>query len=77
VAAAVTTLLMIVAAVFAAPFWFLTFLPVWLEQGRLFLVTLPIALLGASAVYLLAVGGTSRLLARRELELLARVLAEE
>ena len=77
VAAAVTGLLMLVAAALASPFVFLAFLPVLLEQGRLFLVALPLALLGALALYLLAVGGASRLLARREPELLARVLAEE
>ena len=77
VAVAVTGLLMLVAAALASPFWFLAFLPVLLREGRLFLVTVPLALLGASAVYLLAVGAASRLLARREPELLARVLAEE
>ena len=77
VAVAVTGLLMFVAAALAAPFVFLAFLPVLLEQGRLFLLTVPLALLGASAVYLLVVGAASRLLARREPELLARVLAEE
>jgi len=77
VAVAITGLLMLAAAALAAPFWFLAFLPVWLDSGRLFLVTVPLALLGASAVYLLVVGAASRLLARREPELLARVLAEE
>jgi ABC-2 type transport system permease protein len=77
VAAAVTALLLSVAAALAVPFWFLAFLPVWLERGRLLLLTVPLALVGASAVYLLAVGVASWLLARREPELLARVLAEE
>jgi ABC-2 type transport system permease protein len=60
----------------AAPFVFLCWLPLLLEAPLLWLLALPLALVGAGAVYALLVGGAERLLRRREPELLERILAE-
>jgi len=60
----------------SAPFAFLAWLPLLLESPRLWLVSLPLALAGATAAYLMLVSGAARLLSRREPELLERVLGE-
>jgi ABC-2 type transport system permease protein len=76
-AALLSALLMFVAVVLASPFMLLAYLPVLLEDLRLLVFTLPLAVVGAASCYLLLVKATSGLLTRREPELLARVLAEE
>ena len=58
-------------------FAFLAWLPWLLETPWLWLATLPMALAGAAAVYAMMVAAAARLLARREPEVLARVLGEE
>ncbi|MGE0452246.1 MAG: hypothetical protein AB7O37_06385 [Vicinamibacteria bacterium] len=60
----------------SGPFAFLAWLPTLLGRPALALVTLPLALLGAAAVYALLVLWAGGLLSRREPELLERVLAE-
>jgi ABC-2 type transport system permease protein len=60
----------------SAPFAFLAWLPVLLEEPRLWLVSLPLALAGAAATYAMLVAGAARLLRRREPELLERILGE-
>jgi ABC-2 type transport system permease protein len=77
VAAAMGGALMVLALVVAAPFAFLAGLPIWLERRGLFLVTLPLAVAGAASVYAMLTAGAARLLARREPDLLSRVLCEE
>jgi hypothetical protein len=76
-AAVVAALLMVGALALAAPFAFLAWLPLLLDRPAFWLVSLPLALAGAGAVYVLLVLGAERLLLRREPELLARMLAEE
>jgi ABC-2 type transport system permease protein len=76
-AALLSGFLMMVALFLASPFVFLAFLPVLLSDRRLLLLTVPMALAGAAACYLLLVKAAAGLLTRREPELLARVLAEE
>jgi ABC-2 type transport system permease protein len=76
-AAAVTGLLLIAVMLLSAPFVFLAWLPVLLQEPVYTLFFLPLALLGSGAVYALLLAGAARLLRRREPELLARVLAEE
>jgi len=61
----------------ASPFVFLGWLPLLLDQPWLALVSLPLALAGAAAVYALLVAGAARVLRRREPELLERVLEGE
>jgi len=60
----------------AAPFVFLCWLPLLLDTPLLWLLTLPLALLGAAAAYALMVAGAERVLLSREPEMLERVLAE-
>jgi ABC-2 type transport system permease protein len=60
----------------ASPFVFLCWLPLLVELPVLWLITLPLAVLGAAAVYALLLGGAEALLRRREPELLERILAE-
>ncbi len=76
-AAVVMLLAMGVTFVGTAPFAFLAWLPQPLGQPWLFGVTLPLSLAGAAAVYFMAASGASRLLLRREPELLARMRGEE
>ena len=76
-AALATAVLMAAALALCAPFIFLAFLPVLLERRGLLLATVPLAVAGAVAVYLLLVAAAERLLRPREPELVARVLAEE
>jgi ABC-2 type transport system permease protein len=61
----------------AAPFAFLAWLPQLLGERWLFVLTLPLALAGACAIYFMATSGAARLLVRREQELLARLRGEE
>jgi hypothetical protein len=75
-AALLNALLFAVTLLVAAPFVFLCWLPLLLEAPVLWVLTLPVAVLGAAAVYALLVGGAERLLRRREPELLERILAE-
>jgi ABC-2 type transport system permease protein len=65
-----------VALVCAAPFAFLAWLPLLLERPWLWFVSLPLALGGAGAVYAMLLAGAARLFARREPELLERILGE-
>lgn len=60
----------------SAPFVFLAWLPALLRLPALGFVSLPLALLGALAVYGMLVAWAAGLLERREPELLERVLAE-
>jgi ABC-2 type transport system permease protein len=60
-----------------APFAFLAWLPSLLDEPWLAVVTLPLGLAGAAAIYAMMVAGAARLLSRREPEVLARVLGEE
>lgn len=73
----VATALMVGALAASAPFAFLAWLPWLLRRTALWAVTLPLALAGAGAAYTLLVVVASRLLERREPELLARVLGDE
>jgi uncharacterized protein (DUF2062 family) len=61
----------------ASPFVFLGWLPLLLGQPWLWVVSLPLALAGAVAVYALLVAGATRIFQRREPELLERVLEGE
>jgi ABC-2 type transport system permease protein len=75
-AAAVTgALLFLGALVVSAPFVMLTWLPVGYGRPWLWLVTLPLAVAGAAAVYGMLVAGAASLLQRREPEVLERMLA--
>ncbi len=73
-AALMGMLLLGAVAAMAAPFVFLTWLPVLLESPPLWLITLPLAILGGLAVYAMLVLGAERVLRAREPELLERVL---
>ena len=73
----VTMLAMAGALALSSPFAFLAWLPHLLEDHRLWLLTLPLSLAGAIAVYGMLTAGASALLTRREPDLLARVLGEE
>jgi ABC-2 type transport system permease protein len=64
------------ALALAAPFAFLAALPHLLGRPALAAAALPLALLGAAAVYVMLLLGAGNLLARREPELLERVLSE-
>lgn len=74
--AALAFLVLIVALAVAAPFAFLGWLPLLLGAPLLWLVSLPLALAGAAAVYAMLVAGAETLLLRREPELLERILVE-
>jgi ABC-2 type transport system permease protein len=76
-AAAFAALLMVAALAVSAPFAFLAWLPLLLQNGALWWISLPLALAGAAAVYAMLLAGAERLLLRREPDLVARMLAEE
>ena len=76
-AAAVSLVAMTVTLAIVAPFAFLAWLPQLLGEAWLFVLTLPLALAGACAVYFMATSGAARLLLRREPELLARLRGDE
>jgi hypothetical protein len=65
------------ALAISSPFVFLAWLPLLLERPALWAITLPLALAGAAAVYAMLVSAASRLLERREPELVERMLGEE
>jgi hypothetical protein len=73
----VSLLLTFAALLVSSPFVFLLWLPHQLGIEQLWLVTLPLGLAGALAVYAIAVGFAEKLFLRREPDLLARVLGEE
>src|SRR5207249_2288233 len=75
-AAALGALFFAATLVVAAPFVFLAWLPMWLERPLLWILSLPLALAGAGAVYAMLVAGAARVLERREPDLLQRVLGE-
>jgi hypothetical protein len=70
-------LLLVVALTLASPFAFLAWLPILLGRPWLWVLSLPLALAGAGAVYAMLVAGAARLFTRREPEILARILGEE
>jgi ABC-2 type transport system permease protein len=74
--ALVSAALLFVVATLCAPFILLAWLPVLLDRLNLWLVTLPLALVGAFGVYAMLVILAERLLVRREPELLERILGE-
>jgi len=76
-AALVSLVAMFGALAVSSPFAFLAWLPYLLGQHRLWLLTLPLALGGAAAVYGMLTAGAAALLARREPDLVARALGEE
>ena len=75
--ALVTMFAMAGALALSSPFAFLAWLPHLLEEHRLWLLTLPLSVAGAVALYGMLTAGAATLLARREPDLLARVLGEE
>jgi hypothetical protein len=74
---AVATAASAVTLVVSSPFAFLAWLPLLMRRPLLWLLTLPLALAGAAAVYGMLTAGAASLLVRREPELLARALGEE
>lgn len=75
-AAVLGALLLTAALVVASPFVFLAWLPLLLGTRWLWAASLPLALVGAVAVYAMLVAGAERVLTRREPELLERILGE-
>jgi hypothetical protein len=69
-------LLLGAALLLAAPFAFLAWLPLLLGRPLLWLVSLPLALAGAAAVYAMLLAGAARLFSGREPELIERILGE-
>jgi ABC-2 type transport system permease protein len=77
VAALATVVATVLALAVSLPFAFLIGLPHLLGEHRLWVLTLPLALAGAAAVYALLTAAAAALLARREPDLVARILDEE
>ena len=75
-AALVSAMMLAGALLLASPFVFLAWLPPLLETPRLWWISLPLSLTGAVAVYTMMVGMAARLLARREPDLMERILGE-
>jgi len=75
-AAALATLLMFAALAISAPFVFLAWLPWLLGRPWLAMVTLPVGLSGALAVYGMLVAGAAGLFSSREPEFLEAALVE-
>jgi ABC-2 type transport system permease protein len=69
-----SALLLTAALVVSGPFVFLVWLPLLLGRPALSVLTLPLALAGAAAVYAMLIAGAERLLMRREPEVLERIL---
>jgi ABC-2 type transport system permease protein len=67
---------LVVVLALSAPFVFLAWLPSLLRLPALGLLTLPLGLLGALAVYAMLVARAAEVLERREPELLERILGE-
>jgi ABC-2 type transport system permease protein len=65
------------AALMTLPFAFLAALPLLVGQSVWGLVSIPLALAGASGAYFMLLSAAARLLERREAALVARILAEE
>lgn len=76
-ASLVSLLMLSLVVLVSSPFTFLAWFPLLYGQPWLWLASLPLALCGALSVYALLVGAAAGQLARREPELLARVLGEE
>jgi ABC-2 type transport system permease protein len=72
-----TVLAMAATLVLSLPFAFLAWLPDLMGEHRLWALTLPLGLGGAAAAYGMLTAAAAGLLARREPDLLARVLGEE
>jgi hypothetical protein len=70
-------LLMAAALAVSSPFVFLAWLPLLLQRPWLWAASLPLALVGAGAVYAMLVSAAGGLLQRREPEVLERILGEE
>jgi hypothetical protein len=70
----ISALLLTLALVTALPFVLLAWLPRLFAMPWLWLVTLPLALAGAAAVYAMLIAGAEKLLTRREPEVLERIL---
>jgi ABC-2 type transport system permease protein len=75
-AAALGFMLLAAALVLSAPFAFLAWLPPLLGRPWLWALTLPLALTGSACVYAMLVAGAAYLMAKREPELLERILVE-
>ncbi len=75
--AVVGMVLMFVALAVSAPFAALAWLPLLLGSPSLWLASLPLAVAGAAAVYAILVAVATRMLERREPDLLQRILEEE
>jgi ABC-2 type transport system permease protein len=69
--------LLTAALLLSSPFVFLAWLPLLLERPWLWALTLPLALAGAVSVYAMLVTAASRILERREPELMERILGED
>jgi hypothetical protein len=67
-------MLLTLALITATPFVLLAWLPRLFSMPWLWVVTLPLALAGAGAVYAMLIAGAERLLRRREPEVLERIL---
>jgi hypothetical protein len=75
-AALVSLMLLGAALALSAPFAFLAWVPALLGRPWLWCVTLPLALAGSGCVYAMLVAGAASLMAKREPELLERILVE-
>lgn len=70
----ISMMLLTLALVTAMPFVLLAWLPRLFSMPWLWVVTLPLALAGAGAVYAMLIAGAEKLLRRREPEVLERIL---
>ena len=70
----ISAMLLTLALITATPFVLLAWLPRLFSMPWLWLVTLPLALAGAGAVYAMLIAGAEMLLRRREPEVLERIL---
>jgi ABC-2 type transport system permease protein len=72
----VSLMLLFSSLVLSAPFAFLAWVPALLGRPWLWTLTLPLALAGSASVYAMLVAGAGNLMAKREPELLERILVE-
>ncbi len=70
----ISAMLLTLALITATPFVLLAWLPRLFSMPWLWVVTLPLALAGAGAVYAMLIAGAEKLLRRREPEVLERIL---
>ena len=70
----ISAMLLSLALITATPFVLLAWLPRLFSMPWLWVVTLPLALAGAGAVYAMLIAGAEKLLRRREPEVLERIL---